>query len=137
MRYKHIATVIVCCIATSCGAASVVEPEAPVEPPKTEAVSAVAGPVAPAAGGPLESRDESPPASGKPVKIYIVAGQSNAELRGNIEWTQKEWPEYVKVRPKLWHYRPGQKPPSPVLGETYDKFGVEFFQFLRRFAPGC
>ena len=30
--------------------------------------------------------------SSKPVKIYLVAGQSNAELRGNIEWAQKSWP---------------------------------------------
>ena len=64
--------------------------------------------------------------SAKPVKIYLVAGQSNAEQRGNIEWAQKNWPEYQTVREKLWHYRPGKKPPSTFLGETYDRFGVEF-----------
>jgi len=64
--------------------------------------------------------------SDKPVKIYIVAGQSNAEQRGNIPWTQKQWPEYNKIREKLWHYYPEHKPPSPFLGETYDKLGVEF-----------
>ncbi len=64
--------------------------------------------------------------SAKPVKIYLVAGQSNAELRGNIGWMQKNWTEHTEVREKLWHYRPGTKPPSPILGETYDKFGVEF-----------
>jgi hypothetical protein len=64
--------------------------------------------------------------SKKPVKIYLVAGQSNAEQRGNIEWAQKYWPEYTKIRQKLWNYRPGVKPPSPFLGESYSKFGVEF-----------
>lgn len=74
----------------------------------------------------LAAAAEAEEPSDQPVKIYIVAGQSNAELRGNITWTQKNWPEYSTVREKLWHYRPGTKPPSPILGETYDKFGVEF-----------
>jgi len=75
-------------------------------------------------GLPVAAESEKP--SAKPIKIYLVAGQSNAEQRGNIEWTQKNWPEYSAMREKLWHYRPGKKPPSPFLGETYDRFGVEF-----------
>ena len=74
----------------------------------------------------VSAADGAEKPSSKPVKIYLVAGQSNAEQRGNIAWTQKNWPEYSTVRDKLWHYRPGKKPPSPFLGETYDRFGVEF-----------
>jgi len=78
------------------------------------------------AGQGLSAAAASEKPSAKPVKIYLVAGQSNAEQRGNIGWTQKNWPEYSAVREKLWHFRPGKKPPSPFLGETYDRFGVEF-----------
>ena len=40
----------------------------------------------------LSAADASEKPNAKPVKIYLVAGQSNAEQRGNIEWTQKNWP---------------------------------------------
>lgn len=72
---------------------------------------------------PAIAQDKAP--SSKPIKIYIIAGQSNAEQRGNMEWLRDTWPEYSKVDPKLWHFDPGAKPPSPINGETYDKFGVE------------
>jgi len=73
---------------------------------------------------PAQAQDPAP--SKKPIKIYIIAGQSNAEQRGNMEWMRETWPEYSEVDPKLWHFHPGAKPPSPFNGETYDKFGVEF-----------
>jgi hypothetical protein len=63
--------------------------------------------------------------SKKPIKIYIIAGQSNAEQRGNMEWLRDTWPEYSTVDPKLWHFHPSAKPPSPFNGETYSKMGVE------------
>ncbi len=74
----------------------------------------------------LATAGEAEKPSNKPVKIYLVAGQSNAEQRGNVEWAQKYWPEYTKVRQKLWNFRPGVKPPSPFLGDSYERFGVEF-----------
>ncbi len=69
---------------------------------------------------------QGPSPSSKPIKIYIIAGQSNAEQRGNMAWMRDTWPEYSKLDPKLWHFHPGSKPPSPFNGETYDKFGIEF-----------
>jgi hypothetical protein len=68
---------------------------------------------------------QDPAPSSKPIKIYIIAGQSNAEQRGSMEWLRDTWPEYSEIDPKLWHFHPGAKPPSPINGETYDKFGVE------------
>lgn len=61
----------------------------------------------------------------KPVKLYIIAGQSNAEQKGSMAWMRDTWPEYSRVDPKLWHFDPGKKPPSPFNGETYLKHGVE------------
>ena len=63
--------------------------------------------------------------SKKPIKLYIIAGQSNAEQKGSIEWMKETWPEYSRVDPKLWHFDPGKKPPSPFNGETYNRHGVE------------
>jgi hypothetical protein len=74
----------------------------------------------------LAAHAQDPAPSKKPIKIYIIAGQSNAEQRGNMDWMRDTWPEYGKVDPKLWHFHPGAKPPSPFNGETYAKFGVEF-----------
>jgi len=65
-----------------------------------------------------------------PVKIYIVAGQSNAEERGDPKFLAENFPECTKERPNLWHYRPVVKVPSPFLGDTYTAYGVEF-------ASGC
>jgi HEAT repeat protein len=65
-----------------------------------------------------------------PVKVYILAGQSNAEERGDPGFLKENFPEYTKERPNLWHYRPAVKAPSPFLGDTYGAYGVEF-------ASGC
>jgi len=74
----------------------------------------------------LSAYAEKKAPSPKPIKIYIIAGQSNAEQRGNMDWMRESWPEYANVDPKLWHFHPGAKPPSPFNGETHDRFGVEF-----------
>ena len=68
---------------------------------------------APAKDGPL------------PVKIYIVAGQSNAEPRGSIEFLKANCPELAKQRDDLWRFRPVVQTPTPFLGPNYGAYGVE------------
>ncbi len=60
-----------------------------------------------------------------PVKVYILAGQSNAEQHGQINFLKENFPEYTQEQPNLWHYRPAVKVPSPFMGDTYGGYGVE------------
>ena len=62
--------------------------------------------------------------SSKPIKIYLVAGE-NVGKAGEIQYLHENWPEYTTEDPKLWHFNPVAKPPSTILGETYDRYGIE------------
>ncbi len=62
----------------------------------------------------------------KPVKVYILAGQSNAEGRGSPDFLKENFPELAKPREDLWHFRPVTKMPGPFMGPNYGAYGLEF-----------
>ncbi|MBL7132954.1 MAG: HEAT repeat domain-containing protein [Phycisphaerae bacterium] len=64
-------------------------------------------------------------ATPKPVKIYIIAGQSNAEERMGVGFLAENFPEYSKLREDIWRMRPGVNSPTPFMGPKYGSYGVE------------
>jgi len=64
--------------------------------------------------------------SSKPVKIYILAGQSNAEGRGSHDFLKKNFPELAGQQDDIWHFRFGAKSPAPFNSKNYGSYGVEF-----------
>ena len=62
----------------------------------------------------------------KPVKIYILAGQSNAEGRGNHNFLKENFPELAGQYDDIWHFRPKVKSPATFNGKGYGSYGVEF-----------
>jgi len=67
----------------------------------------------------------APAATRKPLKIYIIAGQSNAESRHGIGFLAENFPEYSKLREDIWRMNPGVKSPTPFMGPKYKVFGIE------------
>jgi hypothetical protein len=61
----------------------------------------------------------------KPVKIYIIAGQSNAEDRMGTKWLAENFPEYSELRTDIWRMRPGVQSPTPFMGPKYGAYGIE------------
>ncbi len=61
----------------------------------------------------------------KPIKVYIVAGQSNAVARMGVEFLADSFPEYAKPRQDIWRMRPGIKSPAYFMGPKYRVFGIE------------
>ncbi len=61
----------------------------------------------------------------KPVKVYIIAGQSNAEERQSVGFLAENFPEYSKLREDIWRMRPGVNSPTPFMGPKYGSYGVE------------
>jgi len=70
-------------------------------------------PVLAAAGGP------------KPVKIYVIAGQSNAESRQSVGFLTENFPEYARLRDDVWLFTPAISSPTPFMGPKYKSYGVE------------
>ncbi len=64
-------------------------------------------------------------ANPKPVKIYIIAGQSNAGGMQGASFLTENFPEYTKQRDDVWTATPGVSPPSPLMGPNYKAFGIE------------
>jgi len=75
--------------------------------------------------GPRRANAADPPAL-KPVKIYIVAGQSNAEVRGSLSFLKENFPELAKQREAIWRFIPTVATPAPFCGPGYGGYGVEF-----------
>jgi len=64
-------------------------------------------------------------ATPKPVKIYIIAGQSNAEERQGVGFLAENFPEYAKPRRDIWLMRPGMASPKQFMGPKYKSYGIE------------
>ena len=65
------------------------------------------------------------PTAPEPVKIYIIAGQSNAEVRGNPTFLKENFPESAKPHDDIWRFIPTVAIPTPFNGPGYDRYGVE------------
>jgi HEAT repeat protein len=61
----------------------------------------------------------------KPVRIYIIAGQSNAESRQSVGFLAENFPELAKPRDDVWLLTPAIFSPTPLMGPNYRSFGVE------------
>jgi len=61
----------------------------------------------------------------KPVKIYVIAGQSNAESRQSVAFLTENFPEYAKQRDDVWLLTPAISSPTPLMGPKYKVYGVE------------
>lgn len=61
----------------------------------------------------------------KPVKVYIIAGQSNAVARQGVGFLAENFPEYSRLREDIWRMRPGINSPTPFMGPRYGSYGVE------------
>ena len=75
--------------------------------------------------GPHRATAAGPPAL-KPVKIYIIAGQSNAEVRGSLAFLKENFPELAKPRDGIWRFIPTVATPAPFCGPGYGGYGIEF-----------
>jgi len=64
-------------------------------------------------------------ATPKPVKIYIIAGQSNAESRQSVDFLRENFPELAKPRDDVWLLTPAIFSPTPLMGPNYKSYGVE------------
>jgi len=66
-------------------------------------------------------------AYGKPVKVYILAGQSNAEGHGHNATLAKNEPDLMKARDDVWCFYAGKVPGPlrPGYGFRYETFGPE------------
>jgi len=64
-------------------------------------------------------------AAPKPMKVYIIAGQSNAEERMGVGFLAENFPEYAKPREDIWLMRPSIKSPAAFMGPKYGAYGVE------------
>ncbi len=64
-------------------------------------------------------------ATPKPVKVYIIAGQSNAEERQGVGFLAKNFPEYAKPREDIYLMRPGMTSPKQFMGPKYNSYGIE------------
>lgn len=63
----------------------------------------------------------------KPLKIFLIAGQSNAVGHGSNKHLEANEPELVKPRDEVWYYCAGRVPGplGPGCGFRYDGFGPE------------
>ena len=75
--------------------------------------------------GPRRTAAADSPAP-KLVKIYIVAGQSNAEVRGSLAFLKENFPELAEPREGIWRFIPTVATPAPFCGPGYGGYGVEF-----------
>ena len=66
------------------------------------------------------------PTALKPVKIYILAGQSNAEMRGSLRFLKENFPELAKPHDDIWNFRPTVVSPAPFNGPGYGSYDVGF-----------
>lgn len=76
---------------------------------------------------PVVARAEGKPPAGLPVKVYLMAGQSNMVGHASAKYIQENYPELAKARPDVWCVSMGKisGPLRPGFGGGENSFGIE------------